>query len=128
MISVRRSAPRSLLFSLGAASLAFFAAASAGAQTPAAVSRITQRIDENNLVTLTGNTHPLARAEFDQGAAADNQPANRIQLLLKRSPQQETALRQLLDQQKSSSSPNFQQWLTPTFKRFQLGFNRTASP
>jgi subtilase family serine protease len=113
MISVRRSAPRSLLFSLGAASLAFFAAASAGAQTPAAVSRITQRIDENNLVTLTGNTHPLARAEFDQGAAADNQPANRIQLLLKRSPQQETALRQLLDQQKSSSSPNFQQWLTP---------------
>jgi subtilase family serine protease len=113
MNSARCSALRSLLFSTGVTAVAFFGALSAAAQSPAPATRITKAIDETNLVTLKGNTHPLARAEFDQGAAPDNEPADRIQLLLKRSPQQEAALRQLLDEQKSSASPNFHQWLTP---------------
>jgi hypothetical protein len=122
MIPTRRSAVRSLFFSLAVATLAFFAAASAArAQASAAVSRITQAIDENNLVTLKGNVHPLARAANDQGAAPDNLPTDRILLLLQRSPAQETALRQLLDAQKSSSSPNFHQWLTPAQFGQQFG-------
>ncbi len=90
-------------------------------QAPAVASRITQRIDETNLVTLKGNRHPLAKPQFDQGAAADSMPVNRILVLLQRSPEQETALRQLLDQQKSSSSPNFHQWLTPAQFGQQFG-------
>ena len=122
MIHVDRSALRSTVFRIvSAASIAFFAAISAVAQTPAVASRITQAIDENNLVTLKGNTHPLARAQYDQGAAPDSLPAERILLLLQRSPAQEAALRQLLDEQKSSSSPNFHQWLTPAQFGQQFG-------
>jgi hypothetical protein len=121
MIPDRRSALRSLLFSLGIASIAFFGVAAARAQTPEPASRITQRIDENNLVTLHGNTHPLAKAQYDQGAAPDNLPTDRILLLLQRSTAQEAGLRQLLDAQKSNSSPNFHEWLTPAQFGQQFG-------
>src|SRR6266705_3506090 len=85
----------------------------AAAQTPNIPARITQAVDENNLVVLKGNVHPLARAEFDQGAVADEQPLNRMLLLLQRSADQESALRQLLDDQQSKSSPNYHAWITP---------------
>lgn len=75
--------------------------------------RITQPIDPTRRVTLVGNTHPLARPEFDRGAAPDQQPLERMLLLLKRSPEQEAALRALLDAQQTKSSPNFHRWLTP---------------
>jgi hypothetical protein len=85
-------------------------AAAQGAAIPA---RITQPIDETNRITLRGNTHPLARPQFDQGAVADSQPISRMLLLLQRSPAQESALKTLLDQQQSKSSPSYRQWLTP---------------
>src|SRR5713226_5765281 len=85
----------------------------AAAQTTNIPARITQAVDENNLVVLKGNVHPLARPEFDQGAVADGQPLNRMLLLLQRSADQESALRQLLDDQQSKSSPNYHAWLTP---------------
>ncbi len=83
------------------------------AQGSAAAPRITAPIDLSRFTTLTGNTHPLARVQNDQGAVADSQPMRRMLLLLQRSPEQETALRQLVDQQQSKSSPNFHRWLTP---------------
>jgi hypothetical protein len=70
-------------------------------------------VNLENLVTLRGNTHPLARPEYDQGAAPDSLPTERILLVLQRSAQQETALRKLLDQQQVKSSPNYHMWLTP---------------
>jgi subtilase family serine protease len=70
-------------------------------------------VDLGNLVTLQGNTHPLARPEFDQGAAPDSLPMERVLLVLQRSPEQETALRKLLDEQQIKSSPNYHMWLTP---------------
>ena len=85
----------------------------AAAQTTSIPARITQAVDENNLVVLKGNVHPLARPEFDQGPVADAQPLNRILLLLQRSAAQESALRQLLDDQQSKSSPKYHAWLTP---------------
>ena len=83
------------------------------AQNNTTPARITAQINESNLTTLRGNTHPLARPQFDQGAVADSQPMRRMLLLLQRSPQQEAALRALIDQQQSGGSPNFHQWLTP---------------
>ncbi len=80
---------------------------------PAPRSRILQPVDDSRLITLSGNTHPLARPEFDQGALADSTRLNHIVLLLQRSPEQETALQQLLDQQQDKSSSAFHQWLTP---------------
>ena len=83
------------------------------AQSTAVAPRITQAVDDTKLVTLTGNTHPMARAQFDQGAAPDTLPLKRLMLVLKRSPQQEAALRTLLDEQQDKASPNFHKWLTP---------------
>ena len=83
------------------------------AQTAPIASRITQAIDEKNLVTLRGNVHPLARPEFDQGPVADSQPLKRMLLLLQRSPEQEAVLQQLLEDQQNKSSANYHAWLTP---------------
>jgi hypothetical protein len=89
-------------------------AAQAGAvQTARVPARVTQTVDEGNLVTLHGNVHRLALPEFDRGAVADSQPANRMVLLLQRSREQETALRQLLDEQQSKGSKDYHVWLTP---------------
>jgi hypothetical protein len=96
-----------------AGALLLLTPALAVAQGGAATPRITARVDENTLTVLRGNTHPLARPQNDQGAVADSQQLRRMLLLLKRAPDQEAALRQLLDQQQSSASPNFHQWLTP---------------
>src|ERR1700733_11162604 len=74
---------------------------------------ITQPVDESQLATLHGNTHPLARPEFDLGAAPASLPMKRMLLVLKRSPGQETALRKLLDDQQDKSSPNYHKWLSP---------------
>src|SRR5208282_6792869 len=85
----------------------------ASAQTSSVAPRITQAIDESNLVTLKGNTHPMARAQFDQGRVSDDQPLERMLLVLQRSAVQESALHSLLDQQQDKTSPNYHKWLTP---------------
>jgi hypothetical protein len=74
--------------------------------------RITQAIDEKQLVLLRGNVHPLAQPRFDQGAVSDAQPLDRMLLLLQRAPEQEAALRQLLDDQLTLNSPKHHAWLT----------------
>src|ERR1700674_2784009 len=90
-------------------------------QGAAVSARITQAIDETQLVTLKGNVHPLARPEFDQGAVSDSMPMNRMLLVLKRSMEQESALTQLLVDQHNTNSPNFHKWLTPEQFATQFG-------
>jgi hypothetical protein len=85
----------------------------AEAQTTNIPARITQAVDEKNLVVLKGNVHPLARLEYDQGMVADAQPIGRMLLLLQRSLDQEASLTQLLDDQQNKSSRNYHAWLTP---------------
>ncbi|HET7209431.1 MAG TPA: protease pro-enzyme activation domain-containing protein [Terriglobales bacterium] len=75
--------------------------------------RILQPVDESQRTVLKGNTHPLARPQFDLGSAPADLPMQRMLLVLKRSPEQEAALRQLLDEQQDKSSPNYHKWLTP---------------
>ncbi len=87
--------------------------ASAVPQAAAVPARITQAIDETQLVRLKGNVHPLARPEFDQGAVPSSQPMKRMLLVLQRSPELEAALRQLMDEQLSKDSPNYHKWITP---------------
>jgi subtilase family serine protease len=85
----------------------------ASAQGNAVRPRVTDRIDITRLATLSGNTHPLARAQYDQGAAPPDLPMDRIMLVLKRGPDQEAALQDLLVQQQVNSSPTYHKWLTP---------------
>src|SRR6202020_636910 len=80
------------------------AVASAQALLPVPRSRVVQVVDDTRRTTLSGNTHPLARAEFDQGSLADEAPLHRMLLVLQRSAEQEAALKQLLDQQQNTGS------------------------
>ncbi len=82
---------------------------------------ITQMLDETWLTTLRGNTHPMARKEFDLGAAPASLPMERMLLVLKRSPEQELALRKLLDDQQDKNSPNYHKWMTPEQFGAQFG-------
>jgi subtilase family serine protease len=89
----------------------------AGLQRPL----ITQALDERALTTLRGNTHPMARPEFDLGTAPASLPMERMLLVLKRSPEQELALRKLLDDQQDKNSPNYHKWMTPQQYGAQFG-------
>jgi Pro-kumamolisin, activation domain/Bacterial Ig-like domain (group 3) len=93
----------------------------ASAQTANVHARITQPVDDTILALLKGNTHPLARAEFDRGAAPAGMPLHRMLLSLKRSPAQESALQQLLIDLQDKSSLNYHKWLTPAQFGQQFG-------
>ena len=82
---------------------------------------ITDPLDESRLTVLKGNTHPLARREFDLGTAPASLPMDRMLLVLKRSDEQETALRKLLDDQQDKNSPHYQKWVTPEQFGAQFG-------
>lgn len=97
------------LLSLSVAGLAFFSFIS-----DASASQPTQAAgDGSQLQRLSGNVHPLARPEFDRGAAPDNLPVSRMLLLLGRTAEKESALLSFLEQQQTKGSPNYQHWLTP---------------
>jgi hypothetical protein len=70
------------LFLAGAFALA------ATASCAQAQSLAIRAIDETQVVTLEGNVHPLARAEFDKGVLSPETRLERMLLLLKPSPAQ----------------------------------------
>jgi hypothetical protein len=84
-----------------------------GGQKTYARPLINQAIDEGQRIVLKGNVHPLARAQFQVGAAPLDLPMQRMLLVLKRSPEQDQALLKLLDDQQDKSSPSYHKWLTP---------------
>jgi Pro-kumamolisin, activation domain/Bacterial Ig-like domain (group 3) len=109
----RISGPLLLSLMTAALLLAASAPASSQSQPPAPRSRVLQAVDDTRVTTLSGNTHPMARPEFDQGTLADATPLSRIVLILQRSAEQESALQQLIDQQQDKTSSTYHQWLTP---------------
>lgn len=110
MRAVTSSKPLCLL--LLAITLVYPVAAQTG-QAVLVPSRIQGPIDESALTVLKGNTYPLAIASNDRGAAPDGLPMQRMLLVLKRSPEQERDLQNLLLAQQDQSSPDFHKWLTP---------------
>jgi subtilase family serine protease len=108
---------RSLPFYVVASALLCSMAAMAQQFAPAV--RIVNRIDESQLVTLKGNTHPAANAKNDQGAVSPSLPMTDLILVLSRDPAQQAAFDKFVASQYDSSSPNFHQWLTPE----QVGTN-----
>jgi subtilase family serine protease len=86
---------------------------SAGISEAQSVQQITRPIDDSQRITLKGNTHPLAQAQYDQGALDASAPAGHVLLVLKRSDTQESALKQMIADQHNPSSPSFHKWLKP---------------
>ena len=103
------------------AGMAFGLALQASAQTVSPAKRLTQPIDEKNMVTLSGRVNPRAQSKYDQGAAPDAMPMARMKLLLKRSPEQEKALKQVIEAQQAKGSATYHQWLTPAQIGAQFG-------
>ncbi len=106
---------KALLLALTTAALILATSTPVSSQSPhpAPRSRVLQAVDDAHVTTLSGNTHPLARPDFDQGALTDATPLRRIVLVLQRGPEQESALQQLIDQQQDKTSSTYHQWLTP---------------
>jgi len=73
---------------------------------------ITQNVSESKLFTLAGNTRAEAQARYDRGLVADDMAIDHMLLQLKRSPEQERELQQLIDELTDRSSPNYHHWLT----------------
>jgi subtilase family serine protease len=78
----------------------------------AAPATVTGAIDEQSLTSLAGNTRPEARLANDRGKLADNFALDHLQLLLKRPPETEAALKDFIDSLHDRNSPNYHQWLT----------------
>ena len=114
-----RSLPSSVLFVLG---WALFFGLRATAQAPAV--RISQAVNESSLVTLKGNTHPLANAANDRGRVRPDLPMTDLILVLSRSPRQQADFDKFVAAQYNRDSPNYHQWLTAD----QVGADFGPSP
>jgi hypothetical protein len=103
-----RNRYRTILFPLSIVFLCYLAVGQSNVVPP----RLAQAVDEARRTILKGNTHPSANPMFDLGTASADLPMERMLLVLKRSPEQEAALRQFLDDQHTRASTNYHQWLT----------------
>lgn len=77
------------------------------------VNRISGDSNAAEMVALP-NQHPQwAKQENSTGVLPAALPLEQLTLVLSRSPQQEEALKMLLEEQQDRSSPNYHHWLTP---------------
>jgi pseudomonalisin len=74
--------------------------------------RITNYVDDDQLVTLSGNRHPLATEKNDIGPVAPDYRMDRMILTLLPDAAQENALFQLLEEQQNPESPYYHHWLS----------------
>ena len=73
---------------------------------------IRQKVDENKLVTLAGNTRSEANAENDLGPVGDALTMDHMLLQLKRPASQQQAAAQFVADLHNPKSPNFHKWMT----------------
>ncbi len=99
---------------------------SISAQSPQAAprDRVHGEVADADAVTLLGNTHPLARAEFDRGALPADTRLERMMLVLQPGKSQQRALDSLTEAQQEPGSPLFHQWLTPQAYGSQFGISQ----
>ena len=83
--------------------------------------RVTQAVDENQMVALPGRVNPNAKPSNDRGLVSDAQPVTRMHLTLQRSAEQQAALSQLIADQQNKNSANYHAWVTPQAFGKQFG-------
>lgn len=102
--------------------LGLLATAAASGQTQVLpIPRVLNAVDAAQTVPLKGSVLPLAQARFDRGAVPDATPTGHMMIVLKRSDEQEQALKQLLTEQQDPKSSNYHKWLTPEGFGAQFG-------
>jgi hypothetical protein len=92
-------------------------------KTNAVQSRITASIDEGNLSTIAGSSHPAAKVQSDLGPVAGDKILERVTLVFKMSEQQQQALEKLVEQQNDPASANYHKWLTPAAYQANFGIS-----
>lgn len=85
----------------------------AAAQSTAKPPLIVEKVNENQLVTLKGNTPAAANARNDLGRVSPNLKMTDLILVLRRSPEQQAAFDAFVASQYDPNSPNFHHWLEP---------------
>ncbi len=101
--------------------LALLNVGSAIAQKSPSTARIVEQVDDNQLVTLGGNTHPAANAQNDLGRVNPSLRMSDLVLVLKRSPEQQAAFDAFVASQYDPTSANFHRWLEPSQIGAQFG-------
>jgi subtilase family serine protease len=91
------------------------------AQQATSAARIVKKIDENQLVTLKGNTHLSAKAENDLGAVKTSLSMPDLTLVLSRSMEQQAAFETFIASQYDAGSSNYHHWLMPAEIGTQYG-------
>lgn len=94
--------------------------------TVAAPAQVRNRIARNLAGTESAvvlNTHPLARAEFDQGRVSSDMRISHAAIVFRLAPAQQTALETLLAEQQDPDSPNYHKWLTPETYAARFGMS-----
>src|SRR5215475_2025156 len=82
-------------------------------------------LSDTNRVTMYGNVHPLARAQYDQGRVPGSMPMRRVTLVFNRTAAQQSELETLLKQQEDRSSSNYHKWLTPQEYAARFGLSES---
>ncbi|PYU27353.1 MAG: peptidase S53, partial [Acidobacteria bacterium] len=95
------------------ACLFVFGAAAHGQDRPSGFvpARITQGVDERNLVALRGNTRREVDRDNDRGDVDEDFAMTHMLLQLRRSPEQERELQQFINDLHTEDSPNFHRWI-----------------
>jgi len=75
--------------------------------------QILYRVDDTNLTTIHGSTHPALRNAIDNGRLPATTPMGDLVLVLNRSESQQAALDSFNEAQNDPSSPEYHHWLTP---------------
>jgi subtilase family serine protease len=90
-----------------------YAGGIAAGQSAMPQARIVEAVQNEKVVALRGNVHPMARTANDRGSLQDQQSVTRIHVLLQRGAEEEAALEKLMADQLDPNSPSFHKWLTP---------------
>ena len=114
---LRRQIPlavaRARKWAMWAGALALLVPFAASAQTSTIPARLAGQINESILTNLPGNTHPLARPQYDQGRMDPSLKMERITMMFQPTAAQKADLDLLLAALQNPTSPSFHQWLTP---------------
>jgi hypothetical protein len=123
--AVRRSLASRRRTTMCTVGLALIAPLASFAQSNSVPERIAAQINESSLTTLRGNTHPLARPQFDQGRVDPALKMERITMMFQRTVAQKADLEALLAAQQNPASPSFHRWLTPAQFGERFGIAQT---
>ena len=83
------------------------------AQSARPEGRITDAVDERQLIELKGHVNRRVRSATPAGAADGDLAMERMMLLLGSSPAQQESLEELLTAQQDPASSSYRRWLTP---------------